>query len=111
MVKHTKELSWKEHSVDLVALEAWMKANAGEHYCGNSADVSLKLHFLEEPSQETLDAIEAKWAELDDAEHEMCASYKSNAERLAEQAAKRESAKAKLAALGLSAEELKALLG
>lgn len=88
MVKHTMELSWKEHSIDLVALESWLKEHAGEHYCGNSADSKLKLHFLEEPSEEIKEAILDKYAELDDEDHEMVKSYKS-AEQLKALAASR----------------------
>lgn len=111
MVKYTKELEWKSHKIDLEALEAWAKANCGEHYCGNSADASLKLHFLEEPSNEVIEVIDAKWAELDDEKHDMCTSYRSLADCIAEKEAKRQSAKAKLATLGLDAEEIAALLG
>lgn len=111
MVKYTKELEWKEHNVDLEALEVWAKVNCGEHYCGNSADSLLKLHFLEEPNQDVLDAINAIWEELDDPEHEMCAKYKSNEQRMNEKAAAKQSAIAALAQVsGLSAEQIKALL-
>lgn len=111
MVKHTMELSWKDHSVDLEAFEEWARENCGDQYCGNSADSSLKLHFLEEPSQEMKDAINAKWAELDDKEHEMCKSYMSQAERLEEKAAAKQSAiKALAKASGLTQAQIKALL-
>lgn len=110
MVKYTKELQWKDHLVNLAALEIWLRTNL-ENYCGNSADVCLKLHFLEQPSDEALALIDVKWAELDNPQHEMCVSYKSQADLLAEKEAKKQSAKAKLAALGLDAEEVSALLG
>ena len=111
MVKYTKELAWKDHSVDLEAFDAWARSACGEHYCGNSADVSLKLHFLEKPSENIEMMIDLKWEELDNPEHDMCASYKSSDDRVAEKQSKRNSAKAKLAALGLDAEEITALLG
>ncbi len=111
MIKYTMELAWKEHSVDLEAFEEWAKANCGEHYCGNSADQSLRLHFVEEPDQAVKDAIETLWEELDDEEHEMCESYVSSADREVDRQEKRDSARAKLEALGLTADELKAILG
>jgi hypothetical protein len=111
MVKYTKELEWKQHMVDLEAFEAWAKANCGADYCGNSADAKLRLHFLEQPSQAIEDAIDSKWEDLDDEEHPMCVSYKSEEERKVEAQAKKASAISKLAALGLSQDELKAILG
>ena len=109
--KYSMELSWKDHSVNLEGVEAWLRANAGEHYCGNSADAKLTLWFLEEPSQEVKDAIEMKWLELDDSEHELCVSYKSSEQKATDVVAAKASAKAKLAALGLSEAEVAALLG
>ncbi len=111
MVKHTTELAWKTHSVDLEAFAAWVKVTAGEHYCGSSADSSLKLHFLEKPSQEILEAIEAEWAAMDDQAHAMCASYKPHEQRLAEKAAAKTAAiQALAAASGLTQEQVQALL-
>lgn len=110
-VIYTKELNWKSHNVDLVAFDAWAKEALGDAYCGNSADAALKLHFTDMPSDDALAAIDLKWEELDDEKNEMCASYKTQAEREAEVLKKKESAKAKLAALGLDADELLALLG
>jgi hypothetical protein len=68
MIKHTIQIEWKAHPIDLNALEEWLKGNAGEHYCGNSADSKLKLHFSEEPSQETIDLIKEKWDSLTEEE-------------------------------------------
>jgi hypothetical protein len=81
MAKYMIELQWKEHSVDLEALEIWMKANAGASYDGNSADSKLTLYFLEEPSQDIKDAIIAEWEAMDDAGHEKCVSHRSLAQR------------------------------
>ena len=111
MAKWSMDLEWKEHNVDLSAFDAWCKENAGAQYCGNSADSKLHLWFLEEPSEEEKAACADKWETLDDAEDEMCASYKSAEELAVAAAAKKASAKAKLAALGLDADELKAILG
>lgn len=110
-VKYTKELAWKDHNIDLDAVNVWAKANCGEQYCGASADSAFKMHFMEEPSQEIKDAIDELWEDLDDEEHEMCASYKSKEERAEEVAAKKASGKAKLIALGLTEDEAAALVG
>jgi hypothetical protein len=56
-------------------------------------------------------AIDVKWEELDDEDHEMCASYKSQEARKADVEAKAASGKAKLKILGLSDEEIAALMG
>lgn len=109
-IKFTKELAWKDHNVDLAAFGAWAKETLKD-YCGASADVSYRLHFLEVPSDDDIAAIDLKWEELDDAKHEMCVSYKTKDQIEAEVLAKKESAKAKLLALGLSAEEVAALVG
>lgn len=110
MVKHNIELQWKEHSVDLEAFNAWTKEQ-DENCVGSSADSKLTLHFLEEPSQEVKDAIAQKWADMDDEEHEMCASYASLEDRLAAKAAAKQSAIQALAvASGLSEAQIKALL-
>ena len=105
------ELQWKEHNIDLSAWNFWAKEQ-DENCCGCSADSKLTVHFTKEPSQKVKDAIEQKWADMDDSEHEMCQSYKSQAELNTERQAASDSAKAKLiAALGLTKEELVALLG
>lgn len=109
MVKYTKELQWKQHLVDVAALSKWLK-ELTKDCCGCCSDSSLKIRFTEIPSEEILAAINAKWAELDDSEHEMCKSYKSREQLEVEKEAKKQSAKAKLAALGLDAEEITALL-
>lgn len=111
VVKWIKILEWKDHNVDLVAFEAWAKANCGESYCGSSSDVNLRMGFLEEPSQDIKDAIDAKWAALDDAEDAMCQSYQSAEARAAAKAAAKQSAIAALAtASGLSQDQINALL-
>jgi hypothetical protein len=108
--KHTIELEWKAFNICLETLETWLKANAGEHYCGNSADSKLSLHFMEEPSQEIKDAIQAKWDEIDESAAEATA-YKSLEDRIAEREAKKASGIAKLVALGLTEAEAQALVG
>ena len=109
VAKYSIELAWKGHSVDLEGLEAWLRANAGEHYCGNSADSKLTLWFLEEPSEEIKGAMRAKWDDLDNEDADLCVSYKSQEQRAADRAAAKASARAKLAALGLTEQEIAAL--
>lgn len=111
MIKYNVELNWKEHSVNLDAFHAWAKDNCGADYCGMSSDANLRMHFLEEPSEEIKAAIVAQWEACDDAEHAMCTSYKSIEERKAEAEAKKVSGKAKLLALGLTEAEVAALVG
>ena len=55
---------WKSYKVHLPVLEAWFKANAGEGYKGNSADVVLTLWFDNEPSVEIKSAVDAQWDSL-----------------------------------------------
>ncbi len=103
------KLQWKEFNVDLAALDQQLRADHPA-YVGNQAHAHLELWFSEEPSQEAKEAIESMWAALD-AAHVLAQSYKSANQLMADKEAKKASAKAKLEALGLSADEVKALLG
>lgn len=100
-------LQWKEFNIDLRALDASLKASYPS-YVGNQAHSVLELWFNEEPSQEDKDAIEQLWAALDP-DDAMVESYKSAADLKIEQDAQKEVALAKLVALGLTVEDLKAL--
>lgn len=55
---------WQSFQIHLPVLEAWLKANAGEHYTGNSADISFTMWFSEEPSEGIKSAITAQWESL-----------------------------------------------
>jgi hypothetical protein len=105
---------WKEFNINLEAVEAWMKEYVGDSYCGNSADSKLTLWFHEVPSQELMDDIQAYWNGLTEESTE-ATSYKTATELANEVAAAKTAAKAsatsKLAALGLSAEEIAAIVG
>lgn len=103
------KLEWKAFNVDLAALDVSLRA-AYPHYAGNQAQAYLELWFNEEPSQEAKDAIDALWAAIN-AEHAMAASYQSAAQLKTAADSQKASARAKLAVLGLTTEELKALLG
>lgn len=108
--KWSMKLEWKEFNLSLSEVEVWMKANAGEHYCGNQAHSCLELWFLEEPSEEIKEAIEAHWDALEDNSDE-AEAYQSYEDLAADRAAKKASGKAKLLALGLSEDEVAALVG
>lgn len=107
-VKCNIEKAWKNHNVNLPGLVAWVKTQDA-NCCGASAEAKLVLHFLEEPSQEVKDAIDQKWEDMDDAEHELCADYKSAADLAADKAVLKQSAKNKLKALGLTDDEIAAM--
>lgn len=96
-------------SVDLNAVETWMKANAGPNYCGNQAHDKLELWFIAQPSDAVASAIAAYWADMNNASPEVT-GYESLAARAAASATAAASGKAKLAALGLSDAEIAALL-
>ena len=110
------DLAWKNKIdgssllLDMTAVEAWLRANAGPSYLGNSSDQDLTLWFSDEPSVELKDLIETYWAHLDENSAE-AKSYADNTTREAQVAQKAESGKAKLLALGLTAAEISAMLG
>jgi hypothetical protein len=54
-------LEWKAFNVDLAAVEAWMRANAGGFYAGNSADSHLTLWFTEDPGAEVIADVTDYW--------------------------------------------------
>lgn len=108
------ELDWQSFDVDMNTVETWMKANAGASYCGNCSSAKLELWFQAEPEQAVKDAISAYWSGLT-AESPEATNYKTQAQREADAASATASAKAsaqtKLAALGLTADEIAAVLG
>lgn len=104
------KLNWKEFNLCMNSIEAWLKANAGDNYRGNSADRCLHLWFDEKPSEEVLSAISSYWDGLSEESDEVSA-YKTMDQIKAEKAAKKESGKTKLLALGLTADEIAAIVG
>lgn len=106
----TLELQWKQFSLSLPAVRAWIDANLTAECVGLSANNKLEVHFSEEPSQTDKDALQAYWDGLDENSTE-AQEYTSMQAILADKAAKAASAKAKLAALGLTQEEIEAILG
>ena len=103
------EMQWKEFNVDLRAVDAHMRSSHPE-YTGNQAAASLELWFSEALSEEDQSAVIAYWDDIHDDSAE-ATSYESAADLAADVAAKKASGKAKLAALGLSEDEIAALVG
>lgn len=113
-VVHTMQLDWKEFNLDLNTIQTWMKANAGDDFAGCSADTSLRLHFTAEPSDEIKETIQDHWDNLSE-ESDEATAYMSQEDRATAAATARASAiasaTAKLETLGLSAQEIAAILG
>jgi hypothetical protein len=105
----SKKLAWKEFNINLQAIDTWMKANVGDHYCGNSAAGELTLWFTDVLTADQDAAIDLYWEALH-AEASEATSYQSAAQLAASIAAKAASGKAKLIALGLTEDEANALL-
>lgn len=107
-------LAWQSFNVDLNTINTWMKANAGGNFCGLSANSVLQLHFTADPGGSVASDIAAYWAALDNSSPE-ATNYMSESDRQAaaasNRAAKLASASAKLEALGLSADEIAAIIG
>lgn len=108
------QLKWLDFPVNLQAVDAYMKINAGTSYSGISADYFLTLWFTESPEDGISEAITAYWADLT-SESVEATSYKTAAQITADEetakAALLASAQSKLTALGLTADEINAILG
>lgn len=102
-------LQWKEFNVNLQKLDQDLR-DLYAHYVGNQAHKVLELWFKEEISEETKVEIEKMWEDLTE-ESVQASSYKTQAEIQEEQNLKKQSAKSKLKALGLTDEEILALMG
>lgn len=109
----TLDLQWKEMNLNLNMIQDRIKVMSPE-CCGLSGNSSLQVHFTEKPSDEIIAQIESYYNGLDNASEEAM-SYKSQAQVVEEERMAKDvalaSARAKLAALGLNAEEIKAILG
>lgn len=104
------KLDWKEYNVNLDGFDTWLKANAGELYCGSVSYTHLQVWFTGKPSQEVQDAVIAKWESIED-DDVLVTSYKSKEAIEADVSAKKASAVAKLKALGLDDAEISAFTG
>lgn len=103
------DLQWKEHNVNLEMVNSKLKQDCPK-ICGTQAASCLEVWFTEEPTQEEKDAVIAYWESLDEASAE-ATGYKSRAQIEADVEAKRQSAIAKFAALGLTDAEIAAIIG
>lgn len=107
-------LPWQSFSVDLNTVNAWMVANAGAHYCGLSANSMFQAHFTQEPGDELRVEIASYWSALNTSSPEHT-NYVSEADRVtaaaSAKAAKLASATSKLEILGLTADEIAAIVG
>jgi len=56
--------SWKEYRVYLPSLSLWLQSNIGATFSGLSADYSLTLWFLSEPSEQQKSDIDSQWDAL-----------------------------------------------
>lgn len=102
------ELPWKENNINLNLLNTKVKQiNAA--YLGCAADIKLTLYFDALTEEET-QAIKDYWESLTE-ESEEVITYKSREDEELELKAKKESAKQKLIAIGLSEDEISALIG
>lgn len=102
-------LQWKPFNVDLQKLDQDLRA-LYPSYVGNQAHAHLELWFQDEVTDQDQVDIQAMWDGLTETSPE-AVSYKSQAQVALDQQAKKDSAKAKLLALGLDEAEIKALLG
>lgn len=80
----TIEIAWKEFNIDLEAIDARIRemleeTTFGEKYHGNSADVSLRLHFQDSVTEEQISEIQAYMDGLD-AESDEAQSYRTAAQ-------------------------------
>lgn len=100
-------LEWKEFNIDLDVVNSHFK-EAYPTYLGNQAHKHIELWFKEEPDQATKDHVKAYWDGLTATSTE-ATSHKSQSDRKKEIDDARVSAKKKLAALGLTDTEIKAL--
>jgi len=103
------ELPWKQFNVDIRAVDAQLRLDYAS-YAGSQASYTLELWFNEEPSEQDKTDIQAMWDGITE-ESEEAQSYESQADIETARLAKVASARAKLAALGLTEDELKAILG
>lgn len=108
-------LQWLSFPVNLKMVDVWFRSNAGASYTGSFTDDNyFHPNFLDQPSDEILEAVQSYWAGLT-SDSEEATTYQSrdqiNAAAATEKAAALASAQAKLEVLGLTADEIAAILG
>ena len=111
---HSIKLDWKVFNLNANMVQAWAKAHLSSSFCGISSDSALTFWFTAEPTQDEVAAVELYWESISTSSEE-ATSYQTadqmQAANAADKASKLASASAKLLALGLSADEVKAILG
>jgi hypothetical protein len=108
------QVSWKDFSINVIKVDEAIKTLCPSYTGCMSSQDRLLFGFSEEPSDEVKAQILAYWDSIDAASIE-AVTYKS-ADQLKQEAdaaklANINSAKAKLAALGLSEAEISAIIG
>ena len=104
------QLHWKEFDINLQELDSQLRASYPS-YVGNQAYSVLELYFSEEPTEQEKEDIQALWDGIEDDQHQLAQSYTSQEDILTDKEVKKQSAKTKLLALGLTEAEVQALLG
>lgn len=102
------KLDWKDFNVDLQTIDATIK-DITSTYCGNQSHSHLELWFTEEPSEIEKEAINKYWNSLTNKKIE-AKKYKSTQDIKTEKETLRASGLAKLKKIGLTDEEVAALI-
>ena len=76
-MKYSIQLDWKDHDINLTALDCWFKDALSEAYKCISGDKTLKVWFSKLPTEEDTFLVNGIWEELDDIKHEMCRDFVS----------------------------------
>jgi len=105
------ELQWREFNVSLPSLMIWIGANITSTQCvGLSANSSLQIHMEFEPNEQEKLGLQSYWDGLTDQSQE-AQDYVPSVDLEAAKQIKKASAEAKLIALGLTQDEVNAILG
>lgn len=109
----TLDLNWKQINISLPKLREWIDANIETSCVGISANTKLQIHFEQEPSEVDKNDLLSYYEAIDEESVEASSYLTVEQELAAQQAelqAKKDSAKAKLLALGLTEDEIEAIL-
>jgi hypothetical protein len=109
----TLDLNWKQFNVSLSKIREWVDANITTPCVGISANSKLQIHFEQEPEELDKNALLSYYEAIDEESIEATSYQTREQEEAARQAdlqAKQNSARAKLLALGLTEDEIAAIL-
>jgi hypothetical protein len=109
----TLDLNWKTFNISLPKLREWIDANIETPCVGISANSKLQIHFEQEPEEVDKNDLLSYYEAIDEDSIEATSYLTREQELAAQQAelqAKKDSAKAKLLALGLTEAEIEAIL-